>query len=196
VYPFTAPGEGWALAPKPSTDLLSCTRYMRFAHEKKLKNVHFLQVTADKTVALVLALATLSGNLELVTYDSASALRCAINRSAITPNGFGQQYIKEATLLNETTVADFMKTCPCQACHWLREDWPLSNAEYPHYILLHNHLIMVESFRLTFAEAQSDPDRVIRWAAKGQYSAVMNEWEGTHSGAKVQRRTVSLFDRV
>lgn len=197
VYPFTEPGEGWALAPKPSTDLLSCTRYLRFAHEHGIKRVHFLQVTADKTVALVLALAQLAGDFELITYDSASALRCAINRSAIIPKGFGQQYIKEETAAGETTVMDYMRNdCPCQACQWVREDWPLTNSETPHYILLHNHLIMVESFRLTFEECQRDPERVIRWAAKASYGAVMNEWERTTSGSKLQRRPVSLIDRI
>jgi hypothetical protein len=150
VYPFDAPGEGWALAPKPSTDLLSCTRYLRFAHETGLRRVHFLQVTADRTVALVLALAQLSGTIDLVTYDSASALRCAINRSAILQKGFGQEYIKEETAAGETAVGDYMmNVCQCQACLWYKEDFPLSNSEYPHYILLHNHIAMQASFDLT-----------------------------------------------
>ncbi len=215
VYPFNAVGEGWALAPKPSTDLLSCTRYMRFAHEKNLRNVHLLQVTADRTVALILALAVLSGRIDLVTYDSASALRCAINRSAIIPDGFGQKYIKESRKIqvdadcpaclkigtecqcrgNENMVHEMMMACACRACQWYREFYPHSNSEYPHIILLHNHLTMVRSFELTFAECQSDPDRVIRWAAENRYGEIMREWEG-HTQSKPQRRPVSLFDRI
>lgn len=215
VYGFTEPGEGWALAPKPSTDLLSCTRYMRFAHDKKLKNVHLLQVTAEKTVGVVLALAALSGQFELVTYDSASALRCAINRSAIIPDGIGMSYIKEARktdlevectdchnigwsclcLNNETTVEKYMKRCPCQACQWFREDFPLSNREYPHYILLHNHIVMVESCQKIYEAAIQDPDRVLRWAAGEMYGDVLREWDRSLSRPKSQTKVVRLTDR-
>lgn len=207
--------KGWALAPKPSTDLLSCTRYMKFAHDKGIKKVHILQVTAEKTVALILALGVLSGQFDLVTYDSASAMRCAVNRSMIIADGFGQRYIKESRQVqvdefcesclqrgtdckcegNENTCHEFMLTCPCQACEWYRQDMPVSNAYYPHILLMHNHLTMVKSFDLTFAEAQKDPDRIIRWAAGNEYGKIMREWEGqTH--AKVQRRPVSLLDRL
>lgn len=196
LYPFDQPGEGWALAPKPSTDLLSCTRYMRFAHDKNLRNVHLLQVTAEKTVGVVLALGVLSGRLDLVTYDSASALRCAINRSAIVPEGIGMGYIKETSALGETTVADYMHTCPCQACGWFREDYPLSNSEYPHYILLHNHLIMTASFEMIFAEAQRDPDKLLRWAAGSMYGDVLREWEKELIQHKTQTVTVPLGQRI
>lgn len=217
IYPFVDIGEGWALAPKPSTDLLSCTRYMRFAHDVGIHRVHLLQVTADKVVALVLALANLSGNFQLVTYDSASALRCAINRSLIIPDGeFGQRYIKETRITavdalcpvcekigteclclgNENMVHEYLLTCPCQACEGYRKDYPLTNSEYPHYLLLHNHLIMVESFRKIAIECEKNPDKMIRWAAGNKYGAVMSEWEKLNNHSKTQRRTVSLLDRI
>lgn len=198
IYPFNNPGEGWALAPKPSTDLLSCTRYMRFAHDKGLRNVHLLQVTAEKTVGLILALAAISGQFDLVTYDSASALRCAINRSAIVPEGIGMGYIKEVSADGDNTVLNFMRGCTCQACQWLREDEPLSNAEYPHYILLHNHLIMLASFELMFKVAQLDPDRLLRWATKdsGLYGAVLQEWDRSISRPKAQSRVVPMSERI
>lgn len=221
LYPFgDLEGEGWALAPKPSTDLLSCTRYMKFAHDKGLRKVHLLQVTAEKTVGLILALANLSGQFELVTYDSASALRCAINRSAIVPDGIGMGYIKESKVEgsalvdkicptcnklgfechcngNETTVTDYMRTCPCQACQWFREDYPLSNSEYPHYILLHNHIVMVESCDKIAAAATKDPDKVLRWVCGPLYGDVLREWAGGHgSQPKSQVKTVRLGERV
>lgn len=217
VYPFTETGEGWALAPKPSTDLLSCARYMRFAHDKGLKNVHLLQVTAEKTVGVVLALGVLGGNFELVTYDSASALRCAINRSGIIHDGLGMSYIKEARKTdlevectdchkvgwdclcrnNERTVELFMKECPCQACQWFREDFPLTNREYPHSILLHNHLVMVEACERIYQAALKDPDQVLRWAAGPLYGDVLREWEKASAARpKSQTRVVPLTERI
>lgn len=210
-------GEGWALAPKPSTDLLSCTRYMRFAHDKQIKNVHLLQVTAESTVALILALGKISGQFELITYDSASAVRCAINRSAVIPDGMGCSYIKEARkagigeeckdchqegftctcLDTERTVEKYMLTCPCQACQWFREIYPtVTNAEYPHYILVHNHIAMKETFDRIWKEVQIDADRVLRWACGDQYGDVLREWDKSLSRPKSQAKAVSLFDRI
>lgn len=217
LYPFKEKGEGWALAPKPSTDLLSCARYMRFAHDKGLKRVHLLQVTAEKTVGVVLALAALGGSFDLVTYDSASALRCAINRSAIISDGIGMSYIKEARKTdigdfcsdcggtgwtcschsNENAVQKMMETCFCQACQWFREDFPLSNREYPHYILLHNHLAMVASCEQIYQAAIAEPDRVLRWACGDSYGDVLREWDKSKAALpKSQTRVVRMSERI
>jgi hypothetical protein len=178
VYPFTSEGEGWALAPKPSTDLLFCARYLRFAYAKRIRRVHVLQISGAKTVGVVLGLAALSGNFELVSYDTATAMRSAINRCAVIHDGLGMAYISENTREGETTVTDYMSTCPCQACVWSREDYPLTNREVPHYLLLHNHLVLSEACERIYREALRDPDGLVRWAADELYSDVMREWEG------------------
>lgn len=216
VYPFHQEGEGWALAPKPSTDLLSCTRYMRFAHDRGLKNVHLLQVTADRVVALLLSLGEMSGKFDLITYDSASALRCAINRSAIISDGaWGQLYIKESRTVqvdercvkchkigtecrcpgNENDVHLMMMECSCQSCVWYREMYPLTNSEYPHSVFLHNHIIMVESFKQMSVLAKQDPDKLLRWATGNAYGDILREWDG-QSQSKSQSRPMSLMDRL
>ena len=61
---------------------------------------------------------------------------------------------------------------------WLtRTDHPLTNAEYPHYIFLHNHLTMVAALGRIYQEALRDPDGLLRWAADRQYDDVMEQWD-------------------
>jgi hypothetical protein len=202
IYPFNgwAADEGWALAPKPSTDLLSCTRYLRFAHDHGLRRVHFLQVTSPSVVAVVLGLAELSGEFDLITYDSASAVRNAINRGGVVLDDVDFKYMKQKG--NHGEITDLMSVCACQACRWYREDllrkdtvterfW---DAEFTHRIALHNHLIMVEGFQRIGERAQADPEWLIRHAAGKLYGQVMREWEKTHSESKSQLQSRSIFD--
>lgn len=199
VYPFTGEGEGWALAPKPSTDVLSITRYMRFATEREIKNVHLLQVTGPKAVALLLALGQLGG-FHLVTFDSASAARNAINRGGIVPRDGGRDftYVKQKGDTGEVT--EMMRGCSCPSCTWWREDlgvdYDLRDAEFTHRILLHNHLIMAECFIRLHVAAVADPEALLRWAAGRLYGAVLREWGGSLSSAKSQHSTVSIFDHL
>ncbi len=197
LYAFDDVDEGWALAPKPSTDRLSCTRYLRFARDNNLRNIHFLQVTAERAVALIMALSQIAGNIDLVTYDSASAGRCAINRSAIIPDGIGMSYITEKRSAGGLQVEEFMQKCACPACQYFRKDYPLTNREYPHYILLHNHITMVESFGRMHELAEDDPERLLRWAAGLRYGEVLREWSKSPAArAKRQSCTPRLADRV
>lgn len=177
VYPFDGAGEGWALSAKPSTDLLCCTRHMRFAYDRGLRRVHVLQVGGTSTLGVILGLAALSGSFDLVTYDVATALRLAVTRGAVIHKGVGIDYLNEITRAGETTVTDYLRQCPCQACAWLREDWPLSNRELPHYLLLHNHLTLVEAYERIYCEAVSDPDWLLRRVTGKLYGRVMREWE-------------------
>jgi hypothetical protein len=134
-------------------------------------------MSGARQVGVVLGLAALSGNFELVTYDTATALRSAINRVAVADEGLAFRYINEKSSEGETSVIDFLKACPCQACQWVREDYPLTNAEYPHYLLLHNHLTILAVVERIYHAALRDPDDVLRLAANDLYGEVMREWD-------------------
>jgi hypothetical protein len=125
----------------------------------------------------VLGLAALSGNVDLVTYDTATALRAAVNRVALADEGLAFGYLNEKTSEGETTVLEFLKLCPCQACEWLREDLPLTNAEYPHYLILHNHLAILAVVNRIHQAALRDPDDLLRLATGDLYGQVMREWD-------------------
>lgn len=200
LYPFDKEGEGWALAPKPSIDLFTVVRHLRFAHQKGLRNVHLLQVTSARLVGAVLALSEMAGTIDLVTYDSASAALCAINRNAITPDsdGWGMKFIRQQGM--EGIVEDFIMACTCQYCQWFQEYRHLvDNRAYTHYLVGHNHEEMVRCFDRVYEFATSDPVKCLKWATKDShtYGKVLRVWDGSHDpGVKSQVRGVSLKARI
>ena len=200
VYPFEMEGEGWALAPKPSTNLFSNARYLRYARDAGLRNVHLLQVTAAKVVGALLSLAEIAGSFDLVTYDSATATRCAINRNAIyeVDDGLGMAYVKQFGMEGDAT--DVMLDCDCIACHWFREEFsdpPINNQEFPHLLLLHNHEIMVRVFDRIYEEVAIDPQAVLEWATGDNLDEIVREFENLdrHDRTKEQLATVGFYQR-
>lgn len=198
IYPFEAPEEGWALAPKPSNDLLSNTRYLKFAHDRGLRRVHLLQVTSPRTLGVLFALANLSGEFDLVTFDSASAVRNAVNRGGIRLRELTFDYAKEKREYG--AIHEMMLSCQCRGCDWYREmvdqekDLTEFAREYPRRIALHNHLMMVQLFDRLLERAKEDPDGLLRALLKErEYGTILREWGG-ESQAKTQHVATSLFD--
>jgi hypothetical protein len=169
-------------------------RYLRYARDAGIRKVHILQVTKPALLGVAFSLAEQSGSFDLITYDSATSTRCAINRNAIIPRGLDFEFIRQKGM--EGVVTDYLLGTDHPAARHFQGGYPFLNREFAHYLLLYNHLVMDEVFDRVFEEAQVDSDRVLRLFCGNQYGPVMREWEGEHSQPKPQYKKVSLFDRI
>lgn len=195
IYPFTDEGEGWALAPKPSTDPIAIARHLRFAREHGIKKIHLLQVTSPRLVGMAFALAHLEGDFNYISFDSATATRCAINRMALVPKGGGLFAFVRQRGNAEGIVHDTIMGAPERFSKYYRDAYPLDNDEWPHYVLLYNHFVMVEAFETLWARAEEEPRELLREVTGRRFGKVLREWHGEHSIVKNPRgRKVSLFD--
>lgn len=194
VYPFVGEGEGWALAPKPSTDLLSLTRYLRFARDAGIRRLHILQVTKPALLGVAFSFAKLSGAFDLITYDSATATRCAINRNCVVAHELDFDFLRQKEM--KGPVTDYLLSTDHPAARYFQDAYPLLNREFPHYLLLYNHKAMEGVFENVFQASLEDPDRMLRLFGGKRYGKMMREWEGTTTIPKPQYKKVSLFDRL
>lgn len=197
VFPFDGLMEGWALAPKPSTDLLACARYMRFARDNHLRSVHVLQVTKPRTVATIVSLAHMSGSFDLLTYDSATQTRAAINRTMLLNNGLGFSHLRQTG--DGGVVMDEMEKCECPGCgtyRQIREEYGKpADTQLWRYITLHNQFVLRQVFDNIHREAEKDPEDLLRRSAEKEYGPVLREWEGSLA-QKGTKHAVSIFDRI
>lgn len=196
IYPFSAPDEGWAAAPKPSTDIIASTRYLRFMKEVGIRNVHFLQITKPRTVAVLLALAQMSGSFDLVTYDSATQTRTAINRMIIYDRGVEIEFFKEVGDEAPTLRAYMGNECHCPGCLYYKEHAPIPARHLWKYLLLHNVLVLRDVFDRIFLSVKRDPEGLLRWGAGEFYGEVLREWNGTNHNTGKSVRVVSLLERL
>lgn len=196
IYKFKGMGEGWALAPKPSTDLIACTRYIKFAHLNSIRRIHVLQITKPRTVATVLALAQMAGTFDFVSYDSATQTRAAINRTIFwDDNTWVLRHSRGTTL--ELEVALQGCVCPgCMSYAAITKDYGKpDDTQFWRYLMLHNQVTLKHMFARIHKDVEADPEYVLRSATGRDYGAVMREWEGAVA-VPSSKHSVSIFDRL
>lgn len=120
VYPFTDPGEGWAIRPEPYVDIYATARSLRILKSLGIKRAHFLAATSQDVIAVLLALGPRAG-LELVSYDSAYAVKSGFNRHVFVPAADGLTF----TILSEEGPSRagrdwLLHECPCRVCAYMR----------------------------------------------------------------------------
>ena len=199
IYPFNRPGEGWAIKPTPANNFYSMVRSVRFIQENKVKRVHMLMTTGIKTVAVLLGMLHLTGPIELVTYDSASAGIYTGNRHAWRIRDHGLTLAE--WLPRVYTPKDFFEMpCTCPPCTWFKEEYKENpNLEDPLFIdrlALHNHLILFDFFDRIGKLAEKDPEKLIKTYTKANYGDIMR---ALRQGEVVRRsvsRPVKLVDRI
>lgn len=199
VYPFDLPGEGWAIKPTPANNFYSMARSVRFIQEHEIKRAHLLMTTGIKTVAALLSMLYLTGEIELVTYDSASAGIYTGNRHAWWPNENGltlREWLPRVYLPKDYAAMP----CTCPPCLWFKEEFE-TDPDLPEQLFidrlaLHNHLMLFTFFDRIGEEAKADPERLLRRYTKGQYGDVMRALEGGETKINSAHRAVSLIDRV
>lgn len=84
VYPFADEGEGWAIRAEPHVNIYSVARSLRILKNLGIKKAHFLAATSQDVIAVLLALGPQAG-LEVLTYDSAYAVKSGFNRHVFKP---------------------------------------------------------------------------------------------------------------
>lgn len=202
VYAFEDAGEGWAVAPKPSTDVVSIAKYLGFARDMRLRRLHVLQVTSAKPVAVLLALAY-KGEVEHVTYDSATAALYAANHKILIPHpsdpSLNFTCLQQQTRKGDRQVARFIleSSCTCLGCKWFRNDHvDLPPAHLPKYLLLHNYLFLEHIFGSVQREVAQDPDTMLRWAVGNKLGPVLRAWTGKETRSTPVASRVSIFNRL
>ncbi len=200
VYPFDGPTEGWAMKPHPALDPVVCARTVRFAVDNNLPRLHFLQVNSPPNVVVILALSLLAGNIELVTYDSASVSLAAGNRHLMVGSDErGFNYKHQFTRDGNTDVVDHMWSgdCGCDACTWFQEDYPDGEFETSvlYYMMLHNFYLARNYFQnVLFEQVKADPVGMLKSALGKHYGPVMREYENPKIWT--QYRPITIFEQM
>lgn len=145
VYPFDAPGEGWAFKPWPWNDPEAVDRALDFMCERGIRRAHLLGQSSRLIVETLLCLAPKAG-LDFVTFDSTSPITWANNGTLAIPIPSGWRFIRVG-------VWDYMLTCDCTSCTFLRQDVTegraLIDARYWwRRMIFHNLLVMLAHFEL------------------------------------------------
>lgn len=203
LYPFEEEGEGWALAPKPCNDHIRVARYLRLAREKGIKRVHVLQTSKVSAVGVALALAKMAG-VEFITNDSATNHINAGNRNAFLPDpdGLGGRWGGAAHHQGWEGVRTYLlERCSCPSCIYLRVEGdveiPSPARYYKDRLVYHNFLMLIQVLYRLSAEANKDPDALLRRCAGDDYGVILREFHG--EGVRVEssdKKTISVFDRL
>src|SRR5262249_611006 len=107
VYPFTDDGEGWAIRAEPNVNIYSVARSLRILRRLGIKRAHFLAATSQDVIAVLLALGPQAG-LDLLTFDSAYAIKTGFNRSAFVPQDDGLTFTLRREQRAEHHARDFV----------------------------------------------------------------------------------------
>lgn len=203
VYEFgTEWGEGWAIAPKPSTDIISIARYLGFVRKEQLRRIHVLQVTSSRPVAAMVVLAQMA-EVEFLTFDSATATLYATNHKYLIPHprepDWNFSCIQQQTRQGDTCIFDLVTAgaCDCLGCRLLEQALPTLNVNrLPQYLLLHNYLFIDKLFQHIVEWSAKTPEMTLRWATGMKYGAVMREFESQSLVAGRVGSTVNIFSRL
>src|SRR5690242_2465817 len=121
VYPFTDQGEGWTIRAEPQVDTNTVASTLRLVKRLGIKRLHLLAATGQEVAAVIFALGPESG-LEVVSYDSAYAIKAGFNRQIFVrtePGAYKWEILKEEG--KEKHVREYLtETCECEACLWMR----------------------------------------------------------------------------
>lgn len=120
IYPFTDSGEGWAVKAEPEVNPFSVARSLRILRTLNISRAHFLKATSQSVIATLLALGVEAG-LDLLTYDSAYALKSGLNRAVFVPteNGLTYRILRERE--EGSDARDYLRDrCSCRVCEFMR----------------------------------------------------------------------------
>jgi len=210
VYPFTDEGEGWCIAAKEKNRMRAITKHMRFLLDRGVQRMHLLQVTSWRDLGAAFALAHLDGNVQELTYDSATATILGRNMGVLVPEptqdapwAFGSRDLRKG---------EFDWECTCAGCRWAKEDTGLTKQQltkldftkathskqarngnkwrspFVWYLMMHNVLTMVKAFDLLWEQVQLYPRSVLKTCAGKKYGQVLRQWYPEHSHDSVRKQ--------
>lgn len=121
IYPFEDEGEGWAIRAEPFVNIYCVARSLRILKHLGIKKAHFLAATSQDVIAVLLALGPEAG-LELLTYDSAYAVKSGFNRHIFRPNEDGLTFSIQSEYGEDTEGREWLRLkCPCAVCAHMRQ---------------------------------------------------------------------------
>jgi len=187
IYPFDHPGEGWALKPHPSNNVVALARLLRFCSTVEIRNAHFLQMTGFPALFTLFALGP--DHLDFASYDSTTPIIKGNKRITWSQkeNGLRIIEISEVSREGETFARDFLRTCPCLSCEWMRIDLPdvkpeLLSEYYKYRMCFHNVLIGLETYQLMEKFVQDNPLKALKQKLKHRFGPVMRAIGGIGEG--------------
>lgn len=120
IYPFTDEGEGWAIRAEPLVNIYSVARSFRVLKQLGIKRVHFLAATSQKVIAVLLGLGVEAG-MELITYDSTTAIKNGFNRNVFVLDEGGITFHLMTEKNDDFHGRNFcLHECPCSVCEHMR----------------------------------------------------------------------------
>lgn len=190
VYPFTDDGEGWAIRPEPQVNIDGVARSLRILNHLGIKKAHFLAATSQDVIAVLLALGPLAG-MEVLTYDSAYAVKSGFNRHIFRPQPDGLTFnIQSEEGADQTGRYWLLEQCPCAVCAHMRArvpDVPKAQKElhdpkfggwWSTWLQFHDLHIQQQLTQAQADYAEKDPDGLLRLMLKpADYAAVHRIFE-------------------
>ncbi len=169
LYPFTGPGEGWAVKPFPSNNPGGVVRCLRFLRSQGIRRAHFFRTAGVRSVVILYCLGPQAG-LEFLTYDATSPITTGNNRGLFIPKPdlLGWETLAEKRrITGETPARTYMKeVCECVSCQWLREDLEddpdLEDEYFKYRFIFHNVLTVLKVFDNLYEVSLQDPRALLR----------------------------------
>lgn len=187
VYPFTDEGEGWAIRAEPRVIPTTVARSLRLLKDFAIKRAHFLAATGQAVIATLLVLGPRAG-LDVVTYDSAYAVKQGMSRHVFYPNDDGLTFrpLWEGTGTSRVHRKYLLEQCHCRVCDFMRglvdDGHPQAEKEllsdkfggwYGTWFILHNMHMQLELHDRQVEFARRDPDGLLRQMLGKQYHSVL-----------------------
>jgi hypothetical protein len=210
IYPFTDEGEGWAIRPEPQVNIYAVARSLRILKHLGITKAHFLAATSQDVIATLLSLGPQAG-LEVMTYDSAYAVKSGFNRHTFQPTEDGLTFRILTEEGEQTFGRDWlMYHCPCSVCAHMRvrsQEIPKARAQlqdkkfagwWSTWLQFHDLHIQQQLTLAQAAAAEKDPTALMKLVlGEASYAKVMRIYEedGHEPGAIVATGgTTSLLD--
>lgn len=137
--------RGYALSPKPSSDMFQIASYMLLAKSLGIKKIHLLQVSSKKGMATIYYVnKKLNNYFDLITFDSSTPFRIAFSLRHIWKKPFGKVDDKKYN-------ADFKGDidCDCVVCKFLNQHKEIFKLPiFPAYLSLHNLNIKLQEVEI------------------------------------------------
>ena len=202
VYPFTEPGEGWAIRLRPRAgDPRGIALGLYWLDQREITRAHFLMAAHPTAMAVMLALGPAT-RLQFISCDSTSAARVAINRYIWVLNdgskdpglinrpadkeAYGWHAIEERG--DERNVRQhLLEECGCFSCIQIQkdaEDWTdlvhatEFNSYWRHRFAFHNYILQFNEIKRLEAAAASNPEGLLRSVLGNSYGAVLKAFDG------------------
>jgi tRNA-guanine family transglycosylase len=130
--------DGWALSPKPSTDLFQIASHLILAEELGLKNLHVLQIGNVSGMMTIKYFSKMSKG-DMITFDSSTAIRYGSHLRRMIISLFGNVTLKMSDNFNGDPQ------CSCPVCKDVGIEMYRSNSKGLRALAMHNLWVILQT---------------------------------------------------